>query len=99
LETWRTEWLEHLEYGSSKSFMNPYRIPRKEIYLGCMRNFGSVDDILAMIEEGDQDKDLQPRINAIRGNRTRMQALREVWEDKRLDELVEGFIRKKFKKQ
>jgi hypothetical protein len=57
-----------------------------------MMNFGSVEDILAMIEEGDQGKDLRPRFNAIRKNLVGMQALRELWEDKRLDELVERFI-------
>jgi hypothetical protein len=62
------------------------------MYLGCMRNFGSVEDILAMIEEGDQGEDLRPRVNAIRENLVGMQALRELWVDKRLDELVEGFI-------
>jgi hypothetical protein len=62
------------------------------VYLGCMRNFGSVEDILAMIEEGDQGEDLRPRVNAIRGNLVGMQVLRGLWVDKRLDELVESFI-------
>jgi hypothetical protein len=57
-----------------------------------MRNFGSVEDILAMIEEGDQGKHLQSRVNAIRGNLVGMQALRGLWVDKRLDELVERFM-------
>jgi hypothetical protein len=56
-----------------------------------MRNFGSVEDILAMIEEGDQGEDLRTRVNAIRGNLVGMQALRGLWVDKRLDELVEDF--------
>jgi hypothetical protein len=57
-----------------------------------MRSFGSVEDILAMIEEGDQGEDLRPRVNAIRGNLVGMQALRELWVDKRLNESVEGFM-------
>jgi hypothetical protein len=57
-----------------------------------MRNFGTVEDILAMIEEGDQGKDLQPRVNAIRGNLVEMQALLELWVDKRVDESVERFM-------
>jgi hypothetical protein len=57
-----------------------------------MRNFGSVEDILAMIEEGDQGEDLRPTVNAIRENVAGMQALRELWEDERLDELIESFI-------
>jgi hypothetical protein len=57
-----------------------------------MRNFGSVEDILATIEEGDQGKDLRPRVNAIRENLVGMQALRELWVDKRLDESVERFM-------
>jgi hypothetical protein len=62
------------------------------VYLGCMRNFGSVEDILTMIEGGDQGEDLRPRVDAIRENLAGMQALRELWEDRRLDTLVEGFI-------
>jgi hypothetical protein len=57
-----------------------------------MRNFGSVEDILAMIEEGDQGKDLRPRVNAIRENLVGIQALRELWVDKRPNELVERFM-------
>jgi hypothetical protein len=57
-----------------------------------MRSFGSVEDILAMIEEGDQGEDLRPRVNAIRENLVGIQALRELWVDKRLDESVERFM-------
>jgi hypothetical protein len=57
-----------------------------------MRTFGSVEDILAMIEEGDQGEDLQPRVNAIRGNLVGIQALRELWEDERPDKSVERFM-------
>jgi hypothetical protein len=84
--------LEHLEYFLPQSSSDQYLRPGKEVYLECMMNFGSVEDILAMIEEGDQGKDLRPRVNAIRKNLVGMQALRELWEDKRLDELVERFI-------
>jgi hypothetical protein len=92
LEIWRTEWLEHLEYFLPQSSSDQYLRQEKEVYLECMRNFGSVEDILAMIEEGDQDEDLRPRVNAIRGNLVGMQALRELWVDKRLDESVKHFI-------
>jgi hypothetical protein len=92
LEIWRTKWLEYLEYGSSQSSSDHYRIPRKDVYLGCIRNFGSVKDILAMIEEGDQGEDLRPRVNRIRRDLAGMQVLQELWKDEKLDSLVEGFI-------
>jgi hypothetical protein len=81
-----------LEYGLSWNPWSHLQDTKKDVYLGCMRNFGSVEDILAMIEEGDQGKDLRPRVNAIRENLVGIQALRELWVDKRLDKLVERFM-------
>jgi hypothetical protein len=94
LEIWRTEWLRHLEYGLSSDPLSQRRGTKKDVYLGCMRTFGSVEDILVMIEEGDQGEDLRTRVNAIRENLAGIQALRELWEDERLDELVESFTSK-----
>jgi hypothetical protein len=92
LEIWRTEWLEHLEYFLPQSSSDQYLRQKKELSLAWIRKFGSVEDILAMIEEGDQGEDLRPRVNAIRENLVGMQALRELWVDKRLDDLVEGLL-------
>jgi hypothetical protein len=81
-----------LEYGLSWEPFSQRQNTKKDVYLGFMKNFGSVEDILAMIEEGDQGKDLRPRVNAIRENLVGMHALRELWVDKRLDKSVERFI-------
>jgi hypothetical protein len=57
-----------------------------------MRNFGSVEDILAMIEEGDQGENLRPRVNAIRGDLAGIQALQGLWGAEKMDKLVEWFL-------
>jgi hypothetical protein len=63
----------------------------REAYLACMRSFGSVENILTMIES-DQGEELRERVKAIREDLTGMWNLRKLWEDKRLDGLGERFI-------
>jgi hypothetical protein len=93
LETWRTEWLEQLEYGLSWDPSSLYLYQDiNSVYPVCIKTFGSVDDILTMIEEGDQGKSLRPRVNAIRADVAGMQTLQELWEDKRQYKLVKDFL-------
>jgi hypothetical protein len=90
IEIWRTQWLEHLEYHLSR--YKPRHEQMLKVHLAWMRTFGSMEDILTMIGEGDLDESLRQRFEAIIGDIASILALRELWEDKRLDGLVEGFI-------
>jgi hypothetical protein len=98
VEIWRTEWLECLERyktpltGFDDSFDEEEEALSK-VRVGCMRNFGSLEDILMMIEEGDQGTPLRTRVHAIRQDADVMQTLRSLWEDRCLTTLMDSYIR------
>jgi hypothetical protein len=61
----------------------------RKAQIGCMRMHGPLEDILIMIEEGDQGKPLQARVQAIREDTIRMQTLTELWEGEDWHRLME----------
>jgi hypothetical protein len=94
VEIWRIEWLECLErhgrpfdrYEMDKGALNKVRV-------GCMRTFGSLEDILTMIEDGKQGMPLRTRVHAIRQDANLMQTLRSLWEDEGLTAFMDSYIR------
>jgi hypothetical protein len=96
VEIWRTQWLKYLEKYQPQSQDTHQDIHRmgefERLRLGCMRTHGSLKDVLAMIEEGDQGDHLRQRVTAIREDPSRMQILRELWDDEDLDRFLEEFI-------
>jgi hypothetical protein len=93
MEIWRTEWLECLErhgrpfdrYYMDEEALNKVRV-------GCMRNFGSLEDILMTIEEGNQGTPLRTRVRAIRQDANLMQTLRSLWDDEGLTSLMDSYV-------
>jgi hypothetical protein len=57
-----------------------------------MRTYGSLEDILTMIESGEQGKHLQERVQVIRDDVHWMQVLRKLWEDPELDQLMNQYL-------
>jgi hypothetical protein len=96
IEIWRVEWLEHLErWKSDLSGVSEYdqKVQGSDkLQIGCMRSYGSLLDILSMIEGGEQGKALQGRVDAIRKDAARMQALTELWDDKALTDSIDKYI-------
>ncbi|PVF98474.1 hypothetical protein CPB86DRAFT_784709 [Serendipita vermifera] len=86
----RKEWLKTLElsreafsrgafwphYMGSPSDTNNWKIP-----IALLKQFGSPENILSMIEEGDQGAPLRDRVRAIRENERFMQALKGKWNE------------------
>jgi hypothetical protein len=94
VEIWRTEWLECLE-RRGKPF-NQYQMIEealKKVRVGCIKTFGPLEDILTMIEEGDQGIPLRTRVHVIRQDANLMQTLRSLWEDEDLTTLMHRFVR------
>jgi hypothetical protein len=94
VEIWRTEWLECLE-RRGKAF-NQYQMIEEalnKVRVGCMKTFGPLEDILTMIEEGDQGTPLRTRVDAIRQDANLMQTLRSLWEDEGLTTFMNSYIR------
>jgi hypothetical protein len=98
-EDWRRIWLSKIETYSefahepieAPSLMsNGELIDRSEEkrylqnFLACIRSYGSLEAILAMIEDGEQGEMFRNRINTIRENELLMNRLGELWEDKTL---------------
>jgi hypothetical protein len=101
VEIWRTEWLECLERhkppltgsdGGSEDEEEEEEDLNK-VRVRCMRNFGALEDILTMIEEGNQGMPLRTRVHAIRQDVYLMQTLRSLWEDEGLTSLMDSYIR------
>jgi hypothetical protein len=88
MEIWRRKWLECLERAND---MFPWGTALK-VRIGCMKNFGSLEDILMMIEEGDQGTPLRTRVDAIRQDANLMQTLRSLWEDEDLTMLMNNWL-------
>jgi hypothetical protein len=102
VEIWRIEWLQCLERHKTPltqsgdafySYSEEEEKALSKVRVGCMRNFGSLEDILTMIEEGDQGIPLRTRVHAIRQDTNLMQTLRSLWEDKSLTTLMESYVR------
>jgi hypothetical protein len=94
VEIWRTEWLECLErHGKPSTQYYVNEEARNKVRVGCMKTFGSLKDILTMIEEGDQGTPLRTRVHAIRQNANLMQTLRSLWEEESLTTLMDNYIR------
>jgi hypothetical protein len=64
----------------------------QKVLIGCMKTHGTLEDILNMIEDGDQGKHLQERVYAIRQNSYRMQALKELWTDEEPTHLMDEYL-------
>jgi hypothetical protein len=102
VEIWRTEWLRCLERCKTP-FTGPgdnfyyYEEEEEEalsnLRVGCIKNFGSLEDVLTMIEEGDQGWPLQRRVHEIRQDANHMQTLRSLWKDQELTTLMDSYIR------
>jgi hypothetical protein len=96
IEIWRTEWLRWLERYPSPSSEDSQLEQGDQsvckIYLGCMRTFGSVEEVLTMIEEGEQGRSLGARVNAIREDLNRMRALKNLWDDEGLNGLMDQYL-------
>jgi hypothetical protein len=91
-EIWRTEWLECLE-RHGRPFDRYYMEEEAlKVRVGCMKTFGSLEDILTMIEEGDQGTPLRTRVDAIRQDANLMQTLRSLWEDEGLTTFMNSYI-------
>jgi hypothetical protein len=63
-----------------------------KVRVGCMKTFGSLEDILTMIEEGDQGMPLRTRVHAILQDADHMQTLRSLWEDEGLTTSMDNYI-------
>ncbi|CAG8514362.1 11060_t:CDS:10, partial [Acaulospora colombiana] len=87
LEFWRTEWWERLKQLRLELPEDSPHERQKEIAenIGCIMMHGTLEEILAMIEDGEQGEHLQSRVNAIRQDADHMQALRKLWEEQDLD--------------
>jgi hypothetical protein len=98
-EIWRYIWLSEIESYSEFAhepivapslLSNGALMNRSEEktelqgFLLCLRSYGSLEAILAMIEDGEQGEIFRNRINTIRENELLMKRLTELWEDKTL---------------
>jgi hypothetical protein len=96
VEIWREEWLENLEQYRTMTNGNLWLIQKAHdeqiALIGCMRAHGSLEDILTMIENGDQGKHLQERVRAIRQDSYRMQFLQDLWTDESLTHLMDDYV-------
>jgi hypothetical protein len=87
MEIWKTEWLQCLE---CRLFWDG---ALNKVRVGCMKTFGSLEDILAMIVEGDQGIPLRTRVHVIRQDANHMQTLRSLWEDEGVTTLMDSWVR------
>jgi hypothetical protein len=91
-------WLSCLEKYSLEPDSNPDFWSHREVdddnavQIECMRSFGTLEDILGMIEEGDQGKPLRSRVHAIRNDSNCMRKLRQLWEDRELIKLMYNYL-------
>jgi hypothetical protein len=65
---------------------------RDRISVGCMKNHGSLEEILNMIEDGEQGEQFRERVRNIRQDSGGMRLLRKLWKDKNLDHLVDKYL-------
>jgi hypothetical protein len=80
VEIWREEWLTGLE-RYKELFPSPLAMQDKEkISIENMKTHGSLEDILNMIEDGDQGEHLRERVNAIRQDSNLMGYIRDLWD-------------------
>jgi hypothetical protein len=93
VEIWRTEWLWCLErHGRSFPWYDMSEEALNKVRVGCMKTFGSLEDTLTMIEEGDQGAPLRARVHAIREDANHMQTLISLWEDEDLTMFTDNWL-------
>jgi hypothetical protein len=76
-EIWRKQWLKTLEVYETHLFW-----PTRDdwnVSIDFIKSFGSLVDVLNMIEKGDQGIPLRKWVQAIRENEVRMKILGKEW--------------------
>jgi hypothetical protein len=88
VDIWKTKWLDMLEsyreaYHKHGLLRTPMEIFTRNSLrsVACIKSYGSLDEILSKIEEGDQGHRLIQRLKHIREDKELMDALRQIWED------------------
>jgi hypothetical protein len=88
VDIWKFNWLEILEryreaYHKHGILRTPMEIFTRNSLrsVACIKTYGSLDEILMTIEEGDQSHLLIQRVKHIREDKELMDALRQIWKD------------------